>query len=57
MFRSSCRKIKLGNYHEIGRCGDNIYVSGKENLLFCKFFAVAQSCKLNNISHFCVSCS
>ena len=47
--RSLCRKHATWNYHEIGKCDYNVYVSHTENILFCSLLRIAKSCKLYNL--------
>ena len=42
-------------YHEIGRCGDNMYLSGKYNLVFSKLCGVAQTCMLDHVGYISLS--
>ena len=44
--RSLCMKHATWNYHEIGKCDYNVYVSDTEKILFCLLLGVAKSCKL-----------
>ena len=44
--KSLCRKHVTWNYHEIGKCDYNVYISHTENILFCLLLSIAKSCKL-----------
>ena len=50
--KSLCSKITLESIKKISTCDDNIYLSGKDNLAFCKFCGVAQTWKLDHLSSF-----